>query len=658
MLRQLTRVARSESAGRLGLPSFIVSKSAVVFLLLVACCFALAVPAAWAQTSSEKERAPEADLRQAMSRLYIHGVTRDLALAEVGEEAVPRLRTLLFDKSFPRRDNVVLFLAQLDRSGRVAADFRRLLENPPGSWDVPEEDAALLLAVEGMGILASRGDDDALATLMRWTAGIEADDELRLAASRGKDPAALRADLLEAAMRGLAWTGDATARRRLSAIARGHVLLSNARDLRPAAEIHLGRFDEILAPISSVVPDGNSPQVKGTSDDRTATRNGDPAAGEPDVTLGGGIFDTQPSVHDNGITWANHVDIPSKMSNGRLDDVLDNGNLRAGRADYNEDVACCITLSRSGGDKVFGVSGDGLDTIDDGSELSTALNDPVSRVKVVRTISWCGGPGFGIAGCAQTPGDGICVRKYSSLTTEAILWIHEYGHNTGLPHANDSRRLMYGTINGGNNGLDQGECNAYHSPSPWTNALLTNTGVCSDGDGDEVQDGIDNCPAVANTNQSDSDGDAIGNACDNCANDSNPDQLDTDSDGLGNVCDVDDDGDGVEDAADCAPLDASVSEVAGESSNLAWTANSKTELTWVLGNQATESNVYRGDFAEVFDPNWACLAAGVLGTTYDDPQLPTAGAGFHYLVTGENSCGESGAGSDSNGAPRTPSACP
>jgi len=38
----------------------------------------------------------------------------------------------------------------------------------------------------------------------------------------------------------------------------------------------------------------------------------------------------------------------------------------------------------------------------------------------------------------------------------------------------------------------------------------------SDGDGDQVPDDLDNCPAVANPDQTDTDGDGIGDACDSC----------------------------------------------------------------------------------------------------------------------------------------------
>ncbi len=55
--------------------------------------------------------------------------------------------------------------------------------------------------------------------------------------------------------------------------------------------------------------------------------------------------------------------------------------------------------------------------------------------------------------------------------------------------------------------------------------------VDPDDDGDGVPDGVDNCPIVAN-----------------------PNQTDTDGDGLGDACDADDDGDGVPDELDCAPL--------------------------------------------------------------------------------------------------------
>lgn len=94
------------------------------------------------------------------------------------------------------------------------------------------------------------------------------------------------------------------------------------------------------------------------------------------------------------------------------------------------------------------------------------------------------------------------------------------------------------------------------------------TYVCSsDTDQDGVAEQSDNCPTVANPDQTDTDGDGQGDACDsdidndgiangtdNCPLIVNQDQVDSDFDGAGNVCDSDDDNDGVEDADDNCPF--------------------------------------------------------------------------------------------------------
>ncbi|MHB8765023.1 MAG: thrombospondin type 3 repeat-containing protein [Deferrisomatales bacterium] len=88
-----------------------------------------------------------------------------------------------------------------------------------------------------------------------------------------------------------------------------------------------------------------------------------------------------------------------------------------------------------------------------------------------------------------------------------------------------------------------------------------------DPDGDGRVDGADNCALVANPGQEDLDGDGRGDACDDDvdgdgvanAQDAFPrdasERVDTDGDGIGNSADPDDDGDGVADASDATPLD-------------------------------------------------------------------------------------------------------
>lgn len=58
-----------------------------------------------------------------------------------------------------------------------------------------------------------------------------------------------------------------------------------------------------------------------------------------------------------------------------------------------------------------------------------------------------------------------------------------------------------------------------------------------DSDDDGIANVSDNCPLIANVDQTDTDGDGDGDACDNCVDLSNPDQTDTDSDTIGDACD-------------------------------------------------------------------------------------------------------------------------
>lgn len=449
------------------------------------------------------------------------------------------------------------FLAHSDR-GTATADLLAFLASPPADVNVPEEDRALLLAPQALGRIAGRGDAGALEALLEITSGADDARPLAGAARRAMDPQALRADLLEMALRGLAFSRSPQARARLEEIALGRLRLDMAeRDPRAVAREALA----LLEGLGGAGPKGSQPPGRGA------------AGGQVDGALVGGtlslsgpstdVLDTQSRVHNAPLTYASHVNVPNPMTNARLDTILRDANLRAGREDFFGDVACCATVSRSGGAQGFGAPADGLDMIDNDTEISTVLNDPTARVKVVRAINWCGTSGTNIIGCAWIGGNGMTVVRLTTVSNEGILWLHEYGHNVGLSHTMSSGYIMNGTINIGG-GLTQAHCDRFHSPLAGAGMIPVDTGACADSDADLIHDGADNCPTVAN-----------------------PGQADFDSDFQGDPCDADDDNDGTDDTDDCAPLNAQVWSAPGEAGNLTIMEDTVgTLLSWDLPSES------------------------------------------------------------------------
>ena len=497
-------------------------------------------------------------VREAMLHTYIHGVDEVLA-AEVldpGDEV--HLLELLRDDAFPRRDNIVAFLAFVGNDDVVPGLLQRLARRPQGN-PRPEDDRARLMTPQALGHIAARGGSTALDVLMEWTGPGSDGRLLRNTAAGRPDEDAFFTTLMEMALRGLALSRHEEARGRLADVSSGAVQLpGRLRDLSAAARDGLALLEELGSPQTS--PRSAPSRSSGPTLDRdggSLVGTIAPAAeAEAAATTREVDFDCRSD--DLPLSYANHDAVLLPMNNARLQLAFDNVNARVQAENFAEDVACCTSISISGSAGAFGSSGDGLDSIDNSTELNSVLTNPVSRVKVVNQINYCSGTGMNIIGCAYVNGNGMAVVLMSNASLEGILWIHELGHNVGLNHVADSRYIMHGTNFGSNNALFRSECDRYHTPSAGAQLTPVDVGPCNDLDGDGFGQSCDNCPDLQNPGQENEDSDQFGDACDpclgdpgndpdddgvcaatdNCDNTANPDQDDLDSDGLGDACDI------------------------------------------------------------------------------------------------------------------------
>lgn len=144
------------------------------------------------------------------------------------------------------------------------------------------------------------------------------------------------------------------------------------------------------------------------------------------------------------------------------------------------------------------------------------------------------------------------VGVWSSSVDPNKLWLND---GTGVQDGDSD-----GVIDSADN------CPAIANADQSDNDLDGAGDVCDlDDDNDSIDDSVDNCVFTANTDQADLDGDGVGDACDgdidgdgvgagdNCPAIPNVDQTDTDGDLLGDACDTDDDNDLLDDTADNCP---------------------------------------------------------------------------------------------------------
>ena len=150
------------------------------------------------------------------------------------------------------------------------------------------------------------------------------------------------------------------------------------------------------------------------------------------------------------------------LSEAEADRILADMGAILQNDDSGPDVATPVEFVRNGAVRVLPATVPA--TIQTSADLN-ALLSAGSGVKIVGAIRWCGGPGDSIIGCAPVGSASVNVAAVRfDPDQEGLIWVHEYGHNCGLPHrTDDPRAVMYPSVGTDHNVVNAIESAAFQS---------------------------------------------------------------------------------------------------------------------------------------------------------------------------------------------------
>lgn len=391
------------------------------------------------KTPGEERQQPQVtdvtrQVREFVSRSFVHGVPYEEA-RKLGPAAVPVLIGLLKEPSQEQNlTNIVVTLGYIGdkRASQPLIDF---LERTTGNVSDAKFDA-LLSVPSALGHLSRSGDERALSYLVAQSQPHQGTaPSWSFGSYKGS---ALHEEMEVMAARGLAVSGVDEACDEL-----GELLALVDHEAKPSVRKGQSQCSEInrkgyVAWLKQSTQPGVVQQQKMSPPP--------PAVLAPGVPLAEVV---QP------MTAVRHVEV--SITPDGLTRIFNTASDLLQVSQRESDVACRVRMQLSGTLGTFGRAGDGLNVVSSAEEMAELKSNP-ARFKIVTSIKFCDGkPADSALACADTPGRSIVIARRAA----ADVWAHEFGHNQGRRHRNDSPHFVMHEDACCTDEVNQDECTAF-----------------------------------------------------------------------------------------------------------------------------------------------------------------------------------------------------